>query len=100
MDDKLFHAPIAVSLKRGHKGQISSVGEMHSFLATWPQMERGPVYDNAFKASEAATAGYITTEQARRALVNFLDVAGVLHPEVKSAFSSRVVTRSHDGFAA
>ena len=100
MDDKLFHAPISVRSERGLKGKISSVGQMHSYLADWPQLKRGPLYDNAIKASEAAAAGYITIEQARRALVSFLDAAGVLHPEVRSAFSTRVITRSQGGFAA
>lgn len=100
MDHKLFHAPISVQFGCGTKGQISSLGDMHRCLADWPQRERGPVYDNAYKASVAAAAGYITIEQARRALVRFLDGAGVLHPEVTSAFSARVITRSHDGFAA
>lgn len=100
MNDKLFHAPVAVSVGLGFKQEIASVSEMHRFLTDWFPSRRGPLYDTAVKACDAAARGYITMEQARRAFVSFLEAAGVLHPEIDATLATRTVSRSYGGFAA
>ncbi|MBZ9809733.1 MULTISPECIES: DUF982 domain-containing protein [unclassified Mesorhizobium] len=100
MHDKLFHSPVALTVGLGFKREIASLAEMHDFLTEWTTSRRGPLYRNAVKACALAIPGYITIEQARRALVEFAEAAGILWPEVDPALGARVVARGRGGYAA
>jgi hypothetical protein len=52
---------------------VGSVEEAMAFLANWPVMERGPLYYVAANSIESARVGAITPDDARKALVEFLD---------------------------
>ncbi len=100
MNDKLFYTPIAIVVGDVEKQEIGTLAEAHRFLAARPETERGDAYNNARRACEAAAAGYVTMEQARRAVMAYAETAGIISPEVVSAFASRAVARGYGGFAA
>lgn len=100
MHDKLFRTPIALMIGAGERLEIGTLSEAHRFLSMRPQTERGDAYKNARRACEAAAAGYVTMEQARRAVVAFAEAAGMLEPEVAPVAAARAVARGYGGFAA
>ncbi|WP_421912210.1 DUF982 domain-containing protein [Mesorhizobium sp.] len=100
MHEKLFHSPVAITVGLGFKREIASLTEMHDFLTEWSTARRGPLYQNAVKACDLAVPGYLTIEQARRALVAFAEAAGVLWPDVEPAIPTHAVARGYGGFAA
>src|SRR3954452_16563861 len=77
MDDMPFHAPVAIAVGAGFKREIASLAEMENFLAEWSPARRGRVYAAAVKACDAARSGRLSAEQARRALVIFVETAGI-----------------------
>ncbi len=94
--EKLFHRPIAVSVGC----EIASISEALDFLTDWNPTRRGDPYDAAVKACEFAEAGYMTTEQARRAFLTFAEDAGILCSGFDYSIAARAVTRSYGGFAS
>jgi len=57
-------------------------------------------YGTAVKACEAASAGEISTEAARDALITFAVMAGVLWPAAAPIISVKPVARGYGGYAA
>lgn len=100
MQDKLFYAPISLNLGEEIDSQITSLSDMESFLQSWPARRRGELYQIALKACETAQQGYITTDQARHALVTFAEAVGVLRTDLEPEIASRTVVRGYGGFAA
>ena len=77
MTSLAFLAPVQVKTNDVIR-DINSVREALVFLNQWPKARRGPVYSCAVRSCNAAIAGQMTTEQARRAFVSFARIAGVL----------------------
>ena len=77
MGDMPFHAPVAIAVGAGFKREIASLAETENFLKEWPLDRRGPIYDTAFKACDAARAGHLTADQARQAFASFTEAAGI-----------------------
>ena len=100
MHEKLFHSPVAITVGLGFKREVASLTEMHDFLTEWSTSRRGPLYQNAVKACDLAVPGYLTTQQARRALVTFAEAAGILWPDVEPVVATHAVARGYGGFAA
>ncbi|UVK47351.1 DUF982 domain-containing protein [Mesorhizobium sp. AR07] len=100
MHDKLFHSPVALTVGLGFKREIVSLAEMHDFLTNWTTARRGPLYRNAVKARDLAVPGYVTIEQARRALVEFAQAAGILWPDLEPSVGVHAVARGYGGYAA
>lgn len=94
--EKLFHAPVSVCMGC----EIGSISEAQGFLADWNPNRRGPLYDTAVKACEFGAAGYVTTEQVRRAFHMFAEATGILCHEIGYGVAARPVTRSYGGFAS
>ena len=100
MHDKLFHSPVALTVGLGLKREIASLAEMHDFLTEWTTSRRGPLYRNAVQACDLAIPGYVTIEQARQALVEFAQAAGILWPDIEPVVGARAVARGYGGYAA
>jgi len=100
MQDKLFYAPIGITVGVGERLDIGTLAEAHRFLSARPEKDRGDVYQTARRACEAAAAGHVTMDQARRAVIAFAEKVGVLWPEVSPVVSYRGVARGYGGFAA
>lgn len=104
MDDMLFHAPVAIAVGAGFKREIASLAEMQNFLTEWSPARRGPIYETAVRACNAARAGHLTAEQARRAFISFAEATGMIWTgvdpvtalrEAKSARNMRPRTTRH-----
>jgi hypothetical protein len=100
MHDKLFHAPVALTVGLGFRREIASLADMHDFLTNWTTSRRGPLYRNAVKACDLAIPGYVTIEQARVALVEFARAACILWPDVEPVVGAPAVARGYGGYAS
>jgi len=78
MDEMLFHAPVAIAVGAGFKRDIASLAQMQNFLKEWPPARRGAIHATALKACDAARAGHLSADQARRAFIGFAEAAGIL----------------------
>lgn len=78
MQSLKFDNPVSVTLDFETKVDVRSLMDMHRFLTDWPPSRRTSVYTTAVRACEAARQGYLTTEQARRAFVEFAKVHSIL----------------------
>ena len=78
---KKFRA--TVWAKEGETGfrPIGSIEEAQIFLEGWPAIERGPLYYVAANSIESAKTGSISPDDAKKALIEFLDDANVLAEE-------------------
>lgn len=77
MDDMRLQIPVAIAVGAGFKRDIATLAEMQNFLQEWPQARRGNIYATAFRACDAARAGHLTKDQARRAFIAFTEAAGI-----------------------
>lgn len=78
MDSLHFFAPVHVARGPGHPvEEIESVAEALVFLREWPTGRRGPVYQCALRCCEAALAGQMTAEEARKSLASFIRITGL-----------------------
>jgi hypothetical protein len=100
MHDKLFHAPVSVTIEGNVDCQISSLADMESFLQAWPEHRRRKLYRMAAAARENAAQGYITTDQARETLVSFARSVGALRDDLEATLTARGALPSYGGFAA
>jgi hypothetical protein len=75
---KLFSASIWV--KEGEFGvrPLGSIEEAQLYLEQWPDRQRGPFYYLAAHALRVAQTGQIEPDEAKDALLGFLDNEGVL----------------------
>lgn len=61
--------------------EITTVRQALGFLDQWPASRRGPVYQCAVNGCSAAIVGQLTQEEARRALVSFAQITGILEDQ-------------------
>ena len=100
MHDKLFSAPVAVSVGVGVRRDLYSLADMHEFLIEWSPSRRRISYGAAVKACEAAIAGDISPASARDALTAFAETAGILWPDGLLPVAINPAARSYAGVAA
>ena len=72
---------------------IETVREAAEFLRQWPPSRRGPVYDCAARACDAAIAGRLTAEEARKAFASFARITGILAREDMPASAGAIGAR-------
>ena len=74
---------VSVWAKGGEFGirPIGSVQEAQIFLDGWPMEKRGPTYYAAANSMQSAEEGSLPANEARAALIEFLDEAGALAEE-------------------
>ena len=77
MDAKSFREPLRLRVE-GVVVEIDTLQEAVRFLDDWPAARRGPVYTCAKKGCEAALAGDMKVDDARKALESFARITGIL----------------------
>ncbi|MFI0847458.1 DUF982 domain-containing protein [Mesorhizobium sp. IMUNJ 23232] len=77
MDAILFRVPLRLNID-GTPVEIDSLQNAVTFLRDWPGARRGPVYACAMKSCEAALAGAVRAEDARKAFESFARITGIL----------------------
>ncbi|MEQ1951243.1 DUF982 domain-containing protein [Mesorhizobium sp. CN2-181] len=77
MDAILFRVPLRLNID-GSEVEIDSLQNAVIFLRDWPGARRGPVYACAMKSCEAALAGSVRAEDARKAFESFARITGIL----------------------
>jgi hypothetical protein len=77
MDAILFRVPLRLNVD-GTLVEIDSLQNAAGFLRDWPGARRGPVYACAAKSCEAALAGALKAEDARKAFESFARITGIL----------------------
>lgn len=70
--------PIVV--KNGFSGsrEMRTLGEMASFLDSWPAERRGPIFSTAQRSCRAAMEGHLPVEKARQCFVQFARLTNIL----------------------
>ncbi|RWD89667.1 MAG: DUF982 domain-containing protein [Mesorhizobium sp.] len=76
--DMPLRAPVAITVGAGFKREIASLAAMQNFLKEWPAAMRGDSYCAAVRACDAARAGEMKLEKARRAFLSFAEKAGIM----------------------
>ncbi len=94
-----FTKPVMVFVGSDFLRQIGSITEADEYLTEWPQRRRGPIFETARRACEAAKSGTVTAEQAYRAFEGFCRVSGVLAPAVEAP-SRQAARQPSAGYAA
>ena len=89
MEALQFFAPVSVRTEKIVQ-DIETVRDAAEFLRQWPQSRRGPVYDCAARACDAAIASRLTAEEARKAFYSFARITGILAREHMLASSGLV----------
>lgn len=77
METLQFFASVRIQ-HRGAVVELQNVRQALRFLDQWPAGRRGPVYQCAVNGCSAAIAGQLTPEEARRAIVSFAQITGIL----------------------
>lgn len=77
METLEFSAPVRIR-HRGGLIEIQNVEQALRFLDQWPASRRGPVYQCAVNGCSAAITGHLTPEEARRAVMSFAQITGIL----------------------
>lgn len=79
MADQRFSAPIRVHVGTdGTVRDVATVQDASEVLIDWPPARRGPFYQSAREAVEAAKDGTISATAAQEAFAALCDHAGVL----------------------
>ena len=73
-----LRAPVAIAVGAGFKREIASLSQMQNFLKEWPRITRDRAYGAAIQACEAARAGQMEPDAARRAFISFAESAGIV----------------------
>ena len=92
MDTKSFRAPLRLRVE-GVVVEIDTLQEAIRFLDDWPAARRGPVYTCAKKGCEAALAGAMKVDDARKALESFARLPA--SSRAGSSSPTRVPHRAH-----
>ncbi|PSJ56537.1 DUF982 domain-containing protein [Kumtagia ephedrae] len=77
MDTKPFRAPVWLRVEDSVT-EIETLHEAVAFLADWPRGRQGPVYACAKRSCEAALAGTMKVDDARKAFESFARITGIL----------------------
>ena len=78
MNDLSFFTPVCVKTDDSVQ-LIGSVRDALRFLYEWPPDRRGPAFGCALRSADAAIAGQLSVEQARRAFVSFAGITGMAY---------------------
>ncbi len=70
--------PVAIAVGAGFRREIATLAQMQNFLKEWPRATRGQLHGVAISACEAARAGRMEPEAARRAFLSFAAGAGIV----------------------
>jgi len=73
-----LRVPVAIAVGAGFRREIASLAQMQNFLKEWPRATRGQLYGAAVSACEAARAGRMEPDPARRAFPSFAAGAGIV----------------------
>ncbi len=79
MDMSPFRAPVRLRVD-GKFVEIETLAEAEAFLHAWPASRCGPVYACALRGCEAARAGAMKLDDARKAFESFARITGILAP--------------------
>ena len=79
MDMSPFRAPVRLHVD-GKFVDIETLAEAEAFLRAWPASRCGPVYACALRGCEAARAGTMKLDDARKAFESFARITGILAP--------------------
>ncbi len=94
MPKKAFLEPVCVKVELEPDGMdIHDLEHALHFLRQWPETRRGPVYQSAYNACAAAHDGYLTVEEARKSLVGFARITGILHKTTRITTAAPVRER-------
>ena len=79
MEKMRFFVPVRLTPGNSEPVQeIEDIEQALKFLRSWPADRRGPVYKAALNGCTAAKDGYLTCEEARKALSGFARITGIL----------------------
>jgi hypothetical protein len=76
--DMPMRKPVAIAVGAGFKREITSLAAMQNFLKEWPRATRGGSYGAAVHACNAARAGRLEADDARKAFLSFAEKAGIM----------------------
>ncbi len=99
MRNDLFLSPVPVLAGSAGRRDIASLSDMHEFLTSWPQSRHCDIYRTALRACQAAQAGHLTTEQARRAFVEFAKMSRILDPRMDAFIANAALGKMSDRHA-
>ena len=88
-----FVVPVTVFVGLGAQRELTSTYELLQFLNEWPQGRRGPIFTTAQRACNAALAGELTNEDARKAFSSFARACGILAPTVEPVAAAHLPKR-------
>lgn len=74
----MFDRPLYVRDGQRTIHELDTLSDALTFLQNWPQGRRGPIFQSAVRACEAALRGGLHLEGARNAVKCFARSAGVL----------------------
>jgi hypothetical protein len=80
MDRLPFEIPVCIKIGSTTR-EVKTVRGACECLIDWPHGRRGPIYQTAMRACEAALAGDVSVECARSAFLGFARVSGILVKE-------------------
>ena len=83
MDRMPFQTSVFISTGPATTREVKSVRGACECLIDWPQGRRGPIYQTAVRACEAALAHEVPVSCARSAFVGFASVSGILVTNAK-----------------
>ncbi|MEO3999018.1 DUF982 domain-containing protein [Mesorhizobium sp. CAU 1732] len=75
--------PVVVNNGFAGPREMRSLGEIASFLDTWPAERRGPIFSTAQRSCRAAMEGHLSVEKARQCFVQFARLTNILVPAVE-----------------
>ena len=78
MDAQTFDRSIFVRDTSSSIREIECIDDALAFLASWPQSRRGPIYQSAYRACQAARENRLHPDGARNALYCFARSASIL----------------------
>ncbi|MEO5322420.1 DUF982 domain-containing protein [Mesorhizobium sp. CC13] len=82
MEAKPFGNPVLVKEGEDRIREIACIDEALTFLGTWPETRRGPIYQTAVRACRAACEGSMAPEKARSAFAGFARSTGILEKAI------------------
>lgn len=96
MEAKAFNRSLFVKHEQVVR-EIGCVADAIAFLTDWPEKRRGPIYNAAARACQAARNGQLPIEGARSALQSFARSANILEQSPVSVEPWMVTTKSGRG---
>ena len=88
-----FMVPVTVFVGLGAQRDLTSTYDLLQFLNEWPNARRGPIFTTALRACNAALAGELTDEDARKAFSSFARASAILASGVEPVANARLPNR-------